>query len=66
MIQLTLAGNHNPVLINRDNIAFAVPIEDKDVKFTRIYLKQVAVKDEPPFVDVEEGLREIATRRYFK
>ena len=61
---LTLSTNGKPAYVDRENISFMVEIEEENeqkkmLSFTRIFLKQIAAQDVPPFVDVRETINEI-------
>jgi hypothetical protein len=64
-ILLTLSNGNKPVIIPKDNIAFAMETagenaEGKTVSFTRVFLKAVMIDDEAKWVDVRETPKEIS------
>ena len=60
----TLASSGKAVLVDRDNIAFAMEMEVENegkekITFTRIALKQLDIDDDAKWVDVMETIDEI-------
>lgn len=63
-VPVTLASNDMEAIIATDNIAFAIRMTAENEKhekeeFTRVFLKQVEMKDESKWVDVRERPGEI-------
>ena len=59
MMLLHLASNDKEVLVNPENIAFAVVMEGEEQTFTRIFFKQIVLEDESKWVDGKETPGEI-------
>ena len=60
----SLASSGEKCLINTDNIAFVLPLTGEDdekklLKFSRVYLKALAIDNEEKWIDVQETLEEI-------
>lgn len=64
-VLLTLSNGNKPVIIPKDNIAFAMEttgenVNGKRVTFTRVFLKAVMIDDDAKWVDVVETPDKIA------
>lgn len=64
LILLTLASNNKKVVISKDNIAFAMEIEEendnkKKIQFTRVFLKQLTISNDSSWVDVVEKPKDL-------
>lgn len=65
---LTLSNGNKPVIIPKDNIAFAMRTKGRDnkgsnIEFTRIFLKAVLIDDDAKWVDVIESPEQIIKKR---